>query len=59
MDPIRFEEDVHVTIQALGWRNGDRCLPLQGLALQVDKSKTLSRDMRDSRISRSNNFLSN
>jgi len=29
MDPIRFEEDVRVTIQALGWRSGDRYLPLQ------------------------------
>ena len=29
MDPIRFEEDLLVTIQALGWRNGGRYLPLQ------------------------------
>jgi D-arabinan exo alpha-(1,3)/(1,5)-arabinofuranosidase (non-reducing end) len=29
MDPIRFEEDLHVTIQALGWRSGGRYLPLQ------------------------------
>ncbi len=29
MDPIRFEEDLRVTIQALGWRSGDRYLPLQ------------------------------
>jgi hypothetical protein len=29
MDPIRFEEDVKVTIQALGWRSGGRYLPLQ------------------------------
>jgi Protein of unknown function (DUF2961) len=29
MDPIRFEEDLRVTIQALGWRSGQRYLPLQ------------------------------
>jgi len=29
MDPIRFEKDLRVTIQALGWRSGDRYLPLQ------------------------------
>ena len=29
MDPIRFEEDLRVTIQALGWRTGGRYLPLQ------------------------------
>jgi len=29
MDPIRFEKDLHVTIQALGWRSGGRYLPLQ------------------------------
>ncbi|MDD8025609.1 MAG: DUF2961 domain-containing protein [Acidobacteriota bacterium] len=29
MDPIRFEKDLKVTIQALGWRNGGRYLPLQ------------------------------
>jgi len=29
MDPIRFENDVRVTIQALGWREGGRYLPLQ------------------------------
>lgn len=29
MDPIRFEKDIKVTIQALGWRSGDRYLPLQ------------------------------
>ena len=29
MDPIRFEEDLKVTIQALGWRSGGRYLPLQ------------------------------
>lgn len=28
-DPIRFEEDLRVTIQALGWRQGHRYLPLQ------------------------------
>ena len=28
-DPIRFEKDLRVTIQALGWRSGDRYLPLQ------------------------------
>jgi hypothetical protein len=29
MDPIRFERDLRVTIQALGWRDGRRYLPLQ------------------------------
>lgn len=29
MDPIRFETDLRVTIQALGWRDGKRYLPLQ------------------------------
>jgi len=29
MDPIRFEKDLKVTIQALGWRSGSRYLPLQ------------------------------
>jgi hypothetical protein len=28
-DPIRFEQDLKVTIQALGWREGQRYLPLQ------------------------------
>ncbi|MBN2449288.1 MAG: DUF2961 domain-containing protein [Lentisphaeria bacterium] len=28
-DPIRFAGDLRVTIQALGWRNGGRYLPLQ------------------------------
>lgn len=28
-DPIRFETDLKVTIQALGWREGGRYLPLQ------------------------------
>lgn len=28
-DPIRFELDLRVTIQALGWRSGGRYLPLQ------------------------------
>ncbi len=28
-DPIRFEKNLKVTIQALGWRNGGRYLPLQ------------------------------
>lgn len=28
-DPIRFEQDLRVTIQALGWRDGGRYLPLQ------------------------------
>jgi hypothetical protein len=27
MDPVRFEEDLKVTIQALGWRSGGRYLP--------------------------------
>lgn len=29
LDPIRFETDLRVTIQALGWREGGRYLPLQ------------------------------
>jgi len=29
MDPIRFEKDLKVTIQALGWRSGGRYLPMQ------------------------------
>lgn len=29
MDPIRFEKKLRVTIQALGWRNDRRYLPLQ------------------------------
>ena len=29
MDPIRFEDDLRVTIQALGWCSGGRYLPLQ------------------------------
>jgi hypothetical protein len=29
MDPVRFEQDLKVTIQALGWRSGGRFLPLQ------------------------------
>ena len=29
MDPIRFDRDLRVTIQALGWRSGGRYLPLQ------------------------------
>jgi hypothetical protein len=28
-DPIRFREDLKVTMQALGWRSGGRYLPLQ------------------------------
>jgi hypothetical protein len=28
-DPIRFEKNLKVTIQALGWRSGGRMLPLQ------------------------------
>ncbi len=28
-DPIHFEQDLRVTIQALGWRSGQRYLPLQ------------------------------
>ncbi|MBM3216735.1 DUF2961 domain-containing protein [Candidatus Poribacteria bacterium] len=29
VDPVRFEGDIRVTIQALGWRSGGRYLPLQ------------------------------
>ena len=28
-DPVRFEADLRVTIQALGWRSGTRFMPLQ------------------------------
>lgn len=28
-DPVRFREDIRVTMQALGWRSGRRYLPLQ------------------------------
>ncbi|MFB3042417.1 MAG: glycoside hydrolase family 172 protein [Candidatus Poribacteria bacterium] len=28
-DPVRFERDLKITIQALGWRSGGRYLPLQ------------------------------
>jgi hypothetical protein len=29
MDPVRFEKDLRVTIQALGWQSEGRYLPLQ------------------------------
>ena len=29
MDPVRFEKDLRVTIQALGWQSGSRYMPLQ------------------------------
>jgi hypothetical protein len=29
MDPIRFEKDLAVTIQAIGWRSGGRYMPFQ------------------------------
>ena len=29
MDPVRFEKDIRITMQALGWRAGGRYLPLQ------------------------------
>jgi hypothetical protein len=29
VDPIRFDKDLRVTIQALGWKEGGRYLPLQ------------------------------
>jgi hypothetical protein len=28
-DPIRFQSQLRVTLQALGWRSGGRYLPLQ------------------------------
>jgi hypothetical protein len=28
-DPIRFDKDLKVTMQALGWRSGGRYLPLR------------------------------
>ncbi len=29
MDPVRFEEDLKVTMQALGWKSEGRYLPLK------------------------------
>ena len=29
LDPVRFEKDLKVTMQAIGWRSGGRYLPLQ------------------------------
>ena len=29
MDPVRFEQDIKITMQALGWRSKGRYLPLQ------------------------------
>jgi hypothetical protein len=29
VDPVRFQQDLRITIQALGWRSGGRYLPLQ------------------------------
>ncbi len=29
LDPVRFEKDLKITIQAIGWRSGGRYLPLQ------------------------------
>jgi hypothetical protein len=29
MDPVRFKQDLKITMQALGWRSGGRYLPLQ------------------------------
>jgi hypothetical protein len=29
VDPIRFQQDLRVTLQALGWRSEGRYLPLQ------------------------------
>ena len=29
MDPIRFTQDLRVTVQAIGWRRDRRYLPLQ------------------------------
>jgi hypothetical protein len=28
-DPIRFQQNIRVSVQALGWRSGGRYLPLQ------------------------------
>jgi hypothetical protein len=28
-DPLRFQENLRVTIQALGWHSGERYLPLR------------------------------
>ncbi len=35
MDPVRFEKDIRITIQALGWRNEGRYLPGQHDILSV------------------------
>ena len=44
MDPVRFEKDLKVTIQALGWRGGGRYLPLQddiaSVAFWYQRSRT-------------------
>jgi hypothetical protein len=29
MDPVRFQKDLKITMQALGWRSGGRYMPLQ------------------------------
>ena len=29
VDPVRFQKDLKVTIQALGWQSGGRYLPLE------------------------------
>jgi hypothetical protein len=34
-DPVRFERDLRVTLQMLGWRSGERYLPLQCDAASV------------------------
>lgn len=34
-DPIRFEEDLHVTIQSIGWRYGKKYLPQMGDIITV------------------------
>ena len=41
-DPIRFEEELRITIQALGWRSSRRYLPLQDdIASVADWHQTL------------------
>ena len=46
MDPIRFEKDLRVTIQALGWRSGGRYLPLQDDIARSPSGTSASRTRR-------------
>ena len=41
MDPVRFEQDIRVTLQDLGWRRGGRYLPRQDDFMSVAWYQTL------------------